>query len=650
MTDWYAPAELAGMPGLPSSRRRVAELATRERWEKRKRRGRGGGWEYDARCLPAETRAHLTLLEAVQMTAVQERTPGQEAPGATDGAATEGQHRSPDAPTGSDIREAARAERWARFERLPQTHKDMAMHRARLLDEAVAAGAPAPVPGRTLRRWLAAVRGIPRADWPPLLAPGYVGRTATAECSPEAWDCFKADVLRPEAPRLTACYERLKRAAAERGWQVPSLITLKRRLVREVPRAARVLAREGAEALDRLYPAQRRDRSALSALEVVNADGHKFDVFVRWPDGTVSRPVGVFWQCIYSGMMLSHRVDQTECAELVRLSCGDLVERYGIPRAAYLDNGRGFASKWITGRMTWRHRFKVKDEEPAGVLTQLGVEVHWVTPYRGQAKPIERAFLDFCNHIATHPAFAGAYTGNKPTAKPANYASKAVPLERFLEVLESEVHAHNARAGRRAAVCRGRSFAQTFAESYSRAVVRKATPEQRRLWLLAAEGVRGDRVTGEVTLLGNRYWTEALVEHAGQRLTVRFDPQRLLDPIHVYRLDGRYVCTAECKAATGFEDVDAARSHAKAKGDWKRAQKAALAAERRLGIDQVAELVPLVAAPALPDASVVQVDFARGQRAEPGPAAPPSAPGQPEEDDAEFRNAVGLMERAFWKD
>jgi hypothetical protein len=491
---------------------------------------------------------------------------------------------------------------------------------------------------------------VPREDWLPLLAPGYVGRTATAECSPEAWDCFKADVLRPEAPRLTACYERLKRAAAERGWTVPSLITLKRRLVREVPRAARVLAREGAEALDRLYPAQRRDRSALSALEVVNADGHKFDVFVRWPDGTVSRPVAVVWQCIYSGMILSHRVGQTECAELVRLSCGDLVERYGIPRAAYLDNGRGFASKWITGRMAWRHRFKVKDEEPSGVLTQLGVEVHWVTPYRGQAKPIERAFLDFCNHIATHPAFAGAYTGNKPTAKPANYASKAVPLQRFLEVLESEVHAHNAQAGRRAAVCHGRSFMQTFGESYARAVVRKATSEQRRLWLLAAEGVRGDRVTGEVTLLGNRYWTEALVEHAGQRLTVRFDPQRLLEPIHVYRLDGRYVCSAECKAATGFEDVDAARAHARAKGDWKRAQKAALAAERRLGIDQVAELVPLMDAPELPGASVVQVDFARGQRAEPGPAAPPAGSAQPEEDDAEFRNAVGLMERAFWKD
>lgn len=647
MKPWYTAAELAGLPGLPGTRRQVATRATREGWERRTRSGRGGGYEYAARCLPEETRTHLVMQDM--------RTSGQEAAEertAKEGVAKDGRHH-PSAPH----EDARREQRWARFERLPGKHKDEAARRAAICDRALAlaaAGEPrvqacadaareAGAHGATVRRWLAKVRGIPRADWLPELAPSYTGRIATAECSPEAWEYIKADWLRPEAPRLAACHERLKRAAAEHGWQVPSLDTLRRRLRREVPRAARVLSRRGAEALDRLYPAQRRDRSALVAMEAVNADGHRWDVFVRWPDGHVARPVGVFWQDLYSGKMLAWRVGETECAELVRLSCGDMVTRYGIPRAAYLDNGRGFASKWITGRMAWRHRFTVRDEEPAGVLTQLGVEVHWVTPYRGQAKPIERAFKDFCEHIAKHPAFAGAYTGNTPTAKPENYGSKAVPLERFLQVLESEVNAHNARQGRRTAVCQGRSFDQAFADSYAVAEVRKATAEQRRLWLLAAEGVRAHKETGQVDLLGNVYWHEALVDHAGRRLTARFDPQRLHEPVHVYTLDGRYVCTAECRVAAGFEDVDAARSHARAKGDWKRAQKAALAAERRMGIDQVADLTPLVEAPEPPDAAVVRVDFTR---------ALPHPPAEDEsgDDDTDFRRAVGLMESAFWRE
>ncbi|WP_245528436.1 transposase domain-containing protein [Gluconobacter morbifer] len=45
-----------------------------------------------------------------------------------------------------------------------------------------------------------------------------------------------------------------------------------------------------------------------------------------------------------------------------------------------------------TGGIPNRFRFKVKEDEPVGIMTQLGVEVHWTTPYSGQSKPIERAW------------------------------------------------------------------------------------------------------------------------------------------------------------------------------------------------------------------------------------------------------------------
>ncbi len=166
-----------------------------------------------------------------------------------------------------------------------------------------------------------------------------------------------------------------------------------------------------------------------------------------------------------------------------------------FPKAALLDNGREFAAKVFTGGgAKTRFRFKVKEDDIPGLLPMLGVNVHWATPYSGQSKPIERAFRDLCDRVAKHPAFeGGAYTGNKPDAKPENYGNRAIPLDEFRAVLNEEMEAHNARPGRRSEVAFGRSFDEVFDEGYKVAPIRKATLEQRRLWLMSAEGVRGAR-------------------------------------------------------------------------------------------------------------------------------------------------------------
>ena len=516
------------------------------------------------------------------------------------------------------------AELWARFERKPAKQKNEARKSLAAIHAALAmigngvarrrafveAAAAHGISSASLYRWYRDVRAYDRADWLALLVSGHAGRTVTAECSPEAWEYFKADYLRNEAPAAERVHERLARAAAEHGWTFPSVATFVRRIKREIPRPVLVLARQGVDALKRTYPAQERDRSMFRALEAVNADGHKFDVFVKWPDGEIVRPMMVAWQDLYSGKLPAYRVDKTENSDAVRLSFGDLVEHHGIPEHAYLDNGRAWASKWMTGGMANRYRFKVKDEEPLGLLTALiGKDnVHWTTPYHGQAKPIERAFRDLCESVAKHPAFAGAYTGNKPDAKPENYGSRAVPIDLFLTVLAQEIAAHNARKGRRSAVCQGRSFDETFNESYARGPVKKATAEQRRLWLLAAE-VSSAKTNGEITLATdrrNRYWSAELADHAGRDLTVRFDPQAMHDKVYVYTHDGRFICEAKCIEAAGFNDTEAAREHSRARNQFKRAARDMLTAERKMDAVEAAKLLPGVAPGELPQARVVR--------------------------------------------
>lgn len=448
-----------------------------------------------------------------------------------------------------------------------------------------------------LREWHKRVRDLPQDHWLPALCTAHAGRQAVAECSPEAWEAFKGDYLRQEAPASAACFERLQRLAGEHGWIIPTCDkTLMRRLHREVGKAAITLAREGAEELARRYPSQVRERGVFQALDGVNADGHKFDVFVRWPDGEIGRPMMVCWQDLGTGKLLSYRVDKTENSDSVRLAFGDMIDRWGIPYNVWLDNGRAFASKWLTGGTPNRYRFKILPEDPEGTITKLvGAEnIHWTTPYHGQAKPIERAFRDLAEYVARHPKFSGAYTGNKPNAKPENYGKKAIPIADFLAVLDAEIQAHNARKGRRTEACGGElSYDDAWAKSYAEAPIRKAVAAQRRLFLLAAEGVKTHRETGAISLGAdnrNRYWAEALTNHAGRRLIVRFDPDALHQPVYVYNLDNRFICEAGCILAAGFNDTQAAREHARARNQFKRAQRERLEASRRMSAADVAAL------------------------------------------------------------
>jgi len=60
MKEWFSAKELAGMPGLPGTIQGVKKAAKREGWKSRKRKGRGGGFEYHLSALPLATREHIS--------------------------------------------------------------------------------------------------------------------------------------------------------------------------------------------------------------------------------------------------------------------------------------------------------------------------------------------------------------------------------------------------------------------------------------------------------------------------------------------------------------------------------------------------------------------------------------------------------------
>ena len=597
---WFTLAELAALdlPGIPNTRRGLALQAAREEWNHeaaegrlwRRRQGRGGGIEYWIGVLPSFTQAKLLAKEAAQ---------------------------NPAPARDAALRQLSDDAAWQAYERAADKHKKSAAQRVAALD-AVAAlvaqgrsrsvammevAATHGVSRAALYAWAALVDGVPRAHWLARLVPQYVGaKGPRAECTDDAWEWMRARYLLPNRPTFEACFRDLQQVAAQKGWRLPSAQTLRRRIA-ALPATVVAWHREGPDATDRMFPAQRRDRSHLHALQWVNADGHKFDVFVKWPDGTVARPMAVFFQDLYSGKLLTYRVAQAETGDTFRLAFSDVVEKYGIPGAVTIDNTLAAANKTMSGGLKRRFRFKVREEEPLGIFASLGVAVHWAKPFSGQSKPIERAFGDLARDIARHPAFVGSWTGNKPTDKPHDYGKKSVPLAEFLAVLEPAIAEHNARPGRTALNCRGRSFDDTFAASYATAPITRATEAQRRIFLLAAEEVRVRR-DGTIHLLGNRYHDARLVELRGRNVAVRFDPDKLHAPVHVYLANGDYYCTAECWADAGFGDTEAARRTATAVRQRRRGLKLLADAEARISAEQLAR------------------DIAAAQRDIPDPPAP----------------------------
>ncbi len=610
---WWTAREIAEaqLPDMPSAQQPVEYRAKSQGWRDdpelaRKRQGRGGGWEYHWQVLSERAKKRL----------LAERAPVVES---------------------EPVVEHSRDEIAAWYEGLPTHVKDKAEFRVAALSNVddhetsgltrfLAVDAVArkiKVSDRTIWNWIALVEGrpeyVPPCDYKYFLAPRHTivkRNDPKAPCDPEFMIRLKADFLRLEAPTFTSSYRRVANLCKQNKWIILNERTARRRLNQLVPRISQVFARQGLAGLMKCFPPQVRERSTMFAMQGVNADCHKIDVFVKWPDGTVDRPQIVAFQDLHSNKMLSWRVDHTPNKVAVMSAFGDMIEDFGIPRECTFDNGKEFANKWLTGGTATRFRYKIREDDPQGVLPALGTKVHWASPAHGQAKPIERGFRDWAEDIAKDPRFAGAYVGNRPDAKPENYGSKAIPIEKFLQILEQGIQDHNARPGRQTDSALGRSFDETFNDSYARAPIIKPTDEQRRLWLMGQEVKTMQQGHGRIKLHGNMYWSDWMSEHARQKVIVRFDPEDLHVGAYLYELSGEFMGFAACQEKAGFYSLEDAQETARQKSKFKRLHRKMLAEARPMGVDELAaeldamprEVTPMVAA------KVVSAPFGKGNR------------------------------------
>lgn len=604
---WFTAAELAELklPGLPSSKRKVNERAAAECWAlkvdsdgmplAKPRQARGGGMEYHVSILPAATQTALVrrgisaACEPIEDERLRQGTIWSWYEAQSDKVKAEAERRN-----------AILAQVFALIDTgLPRSTAVSAL----AVGEKIGAS--------TLWSWMSLVDGVDAADRLPHLAPRRKGGGRQVEIDPELWQVIISDYLRPEQPTFSSCYWRASQIADDRGLSLPCEKTLKRRFDREIDMRLVTAKRGGADKLRQMLPPQRRTVAHLHAMEAINIDGHKFDVWVHRkgakPGDKPFRPMMIAMQDLYSRKMLAWRLGDSESALLTRLTFADLFRDYGIPKRCTSDNGRAFASKEITGGAKTRFRFTIRADDPTGLLTALGIKTDWARPHHGQAKPIERFFRDVADYISRHPACAGAWTGNHVDAKPENYRSRAIEWDTFVQIVDAGMKALNAKLGRRTEMANGRSYDQVFNASYATAQIGKATDEHMRMALLTADQVTTDRKSGEIKLSKNRYWAPELMQIAGQKVTVRFDPDQLHGDIHVYDQAGRFLVTAQLIEDSGFHSLAAARDRAKLERDHRKATRELEEREQLLAASAIAAMIPDTAEDETPEPEVIRV-------------------------------------------
>ena len=602
METWFSIQELLGLQSLPSSDRGIMKKADRENWEKRQRDGiKGRTYEYAFSSLPQATQAELLLKQsAVEIDNVSETPRARKELNYLPEVIWKPYEKATDKQ-----REHAKA-------KLVPLHKldDLVRNGLELMTALDAVAEECDIAKGSLKRWYYQVRSFERPDWLPLLIAKHNNKKSGKEAAftEDAWEAFKADYFRNEQPQFGSCYERLKRAARENGWNIPSASSIKRKIEREVPKLVQVQLREGDHAVMQYYPSMRRTVAEIEALEWINGDGYQHNVFVRWHNGEIVRPKTWIWQDIRTRKILAYRVDLSENSDTIRLSLMDLIWKYGIPKKCTIDNTRAAANKWMTGGVKNRYRFKVKEDDVTGIIPMLGIELLWTSVQfgkgHGQAKPIERAFSHggLGELVDKHPSLAGFYAGENVYNKPDNYngGKDGVDYDTFILAIEDGIRTFNEREGRQTEICQGiYSFSQVFERDYKQANIRKASAEQMRFLMLMSEAVtlRKDGTFeldagGKVNNRKNRYLASELIATGHRKVVVKFDPQDLHNKVWVYSLDGVFLAEAKCTDAVAFGDKAKGREHDKARKQMVKAVKAQAKATLTMNAQEAARYQP----------------------------------------------------------
>jgi putative transposase len=605
--EWFPAAALAGLPGLPGSKRAVIEKAATEQWPFRQVAGRGGQRrEYHISALPAQTRAALTWNKS-QVVAGGESQAGQlgQVAGATAALQQELRELAVSTVQSESLKASAamapndqrrmdaKLEVLRAFEffqqaaGLPTTlaeHQFASAYRLGSVQipawvrEQIAAVSPA-----SIQRWRLAVkaRGITA------LAGAYGNRKGASKVSAQ----------QPLREFVTAMLVNFPHSRATQVMQA-----VKARLAADID--AGEIQLPSIKSLERWIGQWRQEnKQTLSALENPDAWKNKYMVAYGSQSESITR-LNQRWELDSSPadvmfidgrhsligtidvggrrpkLLVSKTSKATAVAQLMRQAMLD----WGVPEEVKTDNGADYKSKHI-----------------ARVVAGLDIKQTFCPPFQPWHKPhIERFFGSFTRGLVE---LLDGFIGHNVAERSAIEARKSFAdrLMKRGEVVEitmtaadfqdfcnrwiDDVYMHNPHQG-----LGGLSPFQVVAAS--RDPIRTITDE-RVLDVMLAEAAGSDGGFLTVQKQGiksDRAWFIApeLEAYTGERVQCLQLPD--LGRMAVYAGNGAFICIAECPERTGMDrKVVAAKGRELQKKRVQEERRALKAAAKRVGTDDIVD-------------------------------------------------------------
>jgi hypothetical protein len=399
-----------------------------------------------------------------------------------------------------------------------------------------------------------------------------------------AWELFKYFYLDEAQHPVSKCVQYvglyLEKEKPELLPTLPSYHSFHRAL-KNIPFAVVKLFREGDKAFeDEASPYISRMYEDLEVGEVWVADAHTFDV-ISIEDGKVKfhRLTVISFMDVRSRIITGWHITEHPSSEGVLYALRKGILRYGIPKYAYVDNGKEFLCFDIGGR---GHRKTRKGDEhtPPGVFARLGIEMWNARVRNAKAKTIERTHKEFKENFSR---LIAGFCGGSPAEKPENL-KKTLKTKKDM-LLDSELIQNfniYIEGIYNEAPSKGMGmYGRSPIEVYNEELISKRTATEEDLNLLLMRSTRMQTVGRkgvQLELYGEKlfYWTpDFLIQYQQQKVYVRYDPEDLRD-VRVYNANDEYLCTVPCDDETilkyGSSKEDVKKAHQKIRSFKKIAQ------------------------------------------------------------------------------
>ena len=227
-------------------------------------------------------------------------------------------------------------------------------------------------------------------------------------------------------------YEKLEALKSINGWEkIPSYSAVARYISHlmddENMRNAWYLASRGErEYKNKVMVKGERNTKDLKVMQVVMGDEHTFDCWVAYthPNGKVTaiKPHLVAWVDIKSRRIIGDVMCKDANSDILKDSLLKMLyhDTMCVPQYIYIDNGKDYTAKNMTGYARNDRQRMEFDDATKGFYKSIGIEdYHRALPYYAWTKgQVERFFGTVCNKFTKwFSSYTGTLTGSKTFAK-----------------------------------------------------------------------------------------------------------------------------------------------------------------------------------------------------------------------------------------